>query len=529
MSSSSLVDFWTSEQDIYEGSPKGSLNGLRPRAERTISEARAAMESARTSKQKAVADAGTAQQKIATLRARMASDGPTDVAVDADELRLRLAEMHTAAGRMAFFGDMILKLESDLTRATAERDRFVAKSAAAAAALAAAGDRQKVLNDWLDPDPAHPDQLLPNLVAIPARAAATIAERGAAEQKIALYFPLPKPIDPLPVEPVVTDPATAAPPSVAPPASAPPAGGSPPATALPVTPLPVTPAPVTPPSVAPPAPETNLRTAITARWKLEAQVLDTLEAAATAAAAALLNQLQQSSSGPEAQVEGARLAHERDWRALSSFVRTAEEELNRAIGLYRVAASLKSPAQSLRDSLAQGAYHDAAIVVLEAQEKDRNAELGKAVSALGVLAGTLLTEGVKDPVQLPQTVIDDFAKLTAALTGANEAQRLLRPAGPNAVDLWEAALPDEAFQGFVALQEANDILDRLRDPAAGPATLVANLRASETKLVAALRSAASADRVTAFLRDTVAQRNDWLDRADATRLDHLFSAARGDV
>jgi hypothetical protein len=59
-------------------------------------------------------------------------------------------------------------------------------------------------------------------------------------------------------------------------------------------------------------------------------------------------------------------------------------------------------------------------------------------------------------------------------------------------------------------------------------SLLGDLGKAETVLVAALKAAADADRWTAFLRDTVAQRKALLERANSVRLDHLFSAARGD-
>lgn len=465
MSLPPLVDFWTTEKSTYEGSPIGALNGLLPRAERALAKARSDRDTARTAKDAATNDVAAAQQQIALLRAKLLVDNPAEAAADALELRKRIGELRTAMGRVAMESDQMAKLDADIARASAELDRCGVRLREANAGLEAATAREAVLARWLDPN--DETKLAPAFLALPDEAKDTLDvtnPKGAGRK--AAYDRISEYF------------------------------------------------------------ETDLKAAVAPRWLLVDKAGTTIEKIADDAEDALDKELSDPRSGLAGQVEAAQRKYDAAWSELAAFVRNAAEEIGRAKSLLGIAASLPPASASLRASLTTGKIHDDAVAAKPA-EKTRNDAIDLVLDDLAAFASAALVAGAADPVALPKTVTDAYTKLANDQAAALLAGFAFRGADKPTIDLWEAALPDDAFRAYAAVRDADDALTRIKD--AVPATLFAKVRSTEQALANAIAAAKAAERVTAFLRDSVAQSDAWRARAGEARTDHLTSAARGDA
>lgn len=216
-------------------------------------------------------------------------------------------------------------------------------------------------------------------------------------------------------------------------------------------------------------------------------------------------------------------AFDRADSAIRDYVQRATERLNRAIGLLSGITS--APPLSGNAIAAIGAAAAPASIILEKARDDAQADVDAMQAALD--AARLAAIAVNpDAVERSAAVGAARSDLRAATLTLNIAEGALTQADRDAVDAWEAAVPDSSWRLLADFETARRILDDVA--ALDPTTLGSDLAAAEVDLAAARQAERKAERAVARLQATVRQRSDRAETAAQTQQAHLFSALRGD-
>jgi hypothetical protein len=445
-----------------------AYTNLKAKAIAAVASAEAELATARLKQADAVAAAAKAQKDIAALRAKIATDGPADAADDALTLRKDVAASRNAAGRVLLYGSFAIEAQIALDRAHTELDRAAQKLAAASAAKDQAAKQHATFTAWKNELAASPLATVQSDANDKLNGLNGSTERAAAKKKLDDNFPSAGCI---------------------------------------------------------------VQSALSARRTVFNKLQQHLADAADSTRTALVNCLAAASAGPDNGIRGAQITFDLGWNNLARYVRTAKEDLDRAVMLYASVAAMPAlpPAITL-DILTASAYGTKASAALT-DEQDRNAALITASDDRYTLDTHRINAESKDPTSsaVDPTVAADLLqvnKSTSTLVSKDTAF-VATPGGKKAdLDAWIAALPDDAIRAVLAMQEADEILTRLSGITASDlVTVVTN---ADQGLGNALFAAAQADRTVAYLEDALAQRLAWLARAEQGRLDNLFSAVRGD-
>jgi hypothetical protein len=253
-----------------------------------------------------------------------------------------------------------------------------------------------------------------------------------------------------------------------------------------------------------------------------------VETAVSVTAALLATQL--GTAGPAAAVEGVRPAYEAAWFALGDYVRTAPDELDRALRLFTSVKDATKPTPEEANDIATGPYQADGAAAIPVEDA-RNTAIGTLDTAAHALGKATVAAQAPDPsadvtatVAAQQTAYNN-AK-TDLETGKEPAFSTGAPSEKTLEGLWEAALADGEYALSAAFGEAGDVLTRLAG--LDPAVLQTALDNAEKALVDALTAAVKADRTTQYLNDVLAEQTDLAVRFRAMRGDAITSLVRGD-
>jgi hypothetical protein len=216
-------------------------------------------------------------------------------------------------------------------------------------------------------------------------------------------------------------------------------------------------------------------------------------------------------------------AFDRADSAVRDYVQRGKERLDRAVGLLSGVTS--APPLSSDAVIAIGAAAAPASIALEQARDDAQADVDAKQAALDAarLAAVAVDPDAVERDAAVRTARNDLRVATSTL---NTAERALTQADRDAVDAWEAAVPDSSWRLLADFETAKRILDDVA--ALDPTTLGSDLAAAEVDLAAARQAERKAERAVARLQATVRQRSDRAETAAQTQQAHLFSALRGD-
>jgi hypothetical protein len=217
-----------------------------------------------------------------------------------------------------------------------------------------------------------------------------------------------------------------------------------------------------------------------------------------------------------------RIAFRRAETALYDWVRTAEERYARALALLDLVTATSPPSDDERARI-----DDATITADGEAAAEKEADRDTAQAALetaqrayddAVLAA-LAANPDTDPAVDDSDVTDAQAALDATAAAYTDAMH-------EALQRWEATVPDAVWRALDAFLEAEDLLDEL---AAGPGTRAADLATNEGTYAQALDDAARALRAQAAAEREVRNRNGLAEAARRTAPARTLAALRGDA